>query len=259
MTSLSVALLASLLCVGPMIQADTLLRETFDGDPTRGHGRYWLEHPHIELVEGAGPDGSNAIRVAYVGFDRGSERVVLRAPLAGRARSARLTFDVCFDRDFQWVRAGKLHGLGPKEAVTGGNARRPWGWSARAVFSSDGRLGTYLYDQDAEKKYGVGERSAPGVLSRGSWQRIEMDLHLNTPGEADGLAILRVDGTEAVRHEGVAFRGQGGQRTLIQAFLFSTFHGGSDPSWAPRDGDGNYTTVFALFDNFEVNRIDRPE
>ena len=39
---------------------------------------------------------------------------------------------------------------------------------------------------------------------------------------------------------------------LIQRFLISTFHGGSSKSWAPKNEDGSYATVYARFDNFMV-------
>jgi len=34
--------------------------------------------------------------------------------------------------------------------------------------------------------------------------------------------------------------------------MISTFHGGHDPSWAPKDADGTFTTVHARFDDFKV-------
>ena len=34
--------------------------------------------------------------------------------------------------------------------------------------------------------------------------------------------------------------------------MFSTFHGGHSPSWAPKDGNGDYITVRAWFDNIAV-------
>jgi hypothetical protein len=44
----------------------------------------------------------------------------------------------------------------------------------------------------------------------------------------------------------------GGDNTLVNDFLFSSFHGGHRPENAPRDTDGNYTTVHATFDNIFV-------
>lgn len=38
----------------------------------------------------------------------------------------------------------------------------------------------------------------------------------------------------------------------VTHLLFSTFYGGSDPSWAPKDKDGKYMDVHAYFDNLVV-------
>ena len=61
-----------------------------------------------------------------------------------------------------------------------------------------------------------------------------------------------IDGKAAVKTEKVVFRGSGGRDTQIRQLLFSTFHGGQKPRWAPVDKEGNPTTVHALFDNFKV-------
>ncbi|MBF6058144.1 MULTISPECIES: polysaccharide lyase [Thiomicrorhabdus] len=229
-----------------------LLQENFDKVDEKGFAAKALLHPKIELVKGVGPDGSNAIRVAYVGYERGSERVVLRYPLSSAVNEATLSFDVKFAKDFQWVLGGKLHGLGPKHPVTGGKARRPDGWSARIMFMPEGRCRTYLYDQDKMKKWGVGEATAQPVFTAGQWHHVVLQVSLNSPGELNGFARIFVDGKVVMVTENVVFRGVGGSDTKIQQFLFSTFHGGSSPKWAPRDRQGDPMTVYAYFDNFLV-------
>ncbi len=47
-------------------------------------------------------------------------------------------------------------------------------------------------------------------------------------------------------------RGTDSDASLINKFLFSSFHGGHEPEWTPRDADGNYKTVYATFDNIAV-------
>ena len=55
-------------------------------------------------------------------------------------------------------------------------------------------------------------------------------------------------------HEGVIFRNAGGDNTKIRTLLFSTFHGGNKPKWAPKNPDGTYATVYADFDNIAVHQ-----
>jgi len=49
-------------------------------------------------------------------------------------------------------------------------------------------------------------------------------------------------------HNNISLRKTDG---LIESLLFSTFHGGSNPSWTPMK-DGKPVTVHAYFDNFSV-------
>lgn len=230
----------------------TMLKETFDQDTRTGLAKRLLAHRHVTLARGAGPDGSNAIRVAYVGYNRGSERIVVRFPLDFASESATLSFDVCFDKDFQWIRGGKLHGLGPRHPLTGGRRRDPDKWSARIMWGRNGRCQTYLYDQDETKKWGVARGSNEPVFSAGQWHRVIIQVSLNTPGQSNGFARVFVDGQEVIKHEKVEFRRTGGNDTQIQQFLFSTFHGGSTPEWAPVDAAGNFATVYAYFDNIVI-------
>jgi hypothetical protein len=229
-----------------------LMREDFNGTGKDGFAARALQNPKIRLAEKAGPDGSDAIRVAYVGFKSGSERVTLRHPLDAKVDRATLSFDVRFDKAFQWTHGGKLHGLGPRKPITGGKQRKPDGWSARIMFKKEGRCATYLYDQDKKKKYGIGHTSSTPVFAAGQWHHVVLQVTLNDPGRSNGSARILIDNREALKSERIAFREKGGDETLIQQFLFSTFHGGSSSKWTPVDKQGNPTTVHACFDNFVV-------
>jgi hypothetical protein len=231
---------------------EPLFQENFNERDGKSFAAKALNHEHIELAEGAGPDGSDAIRVAYVGYDRGSQRVVLRYPLSRETDQATLSFHVRFDSDFQWVRGGKLHGLGPERHITGGKKRAPDGWSARMMFKEDGKIATYLYDQDITKKWGIGDKTDGPVFRAGQWHHVVFQVSLNSPGRADGFASVLIDGERVITTENVLFRGSGGAGTSIRKFMFSTFHGGSNPEWTPVDAQGNPATVYAYFDNFLV-------
>ena len=92
-----------------------LLKADFDNDTSAGLARALIAHRHVELARGAGPDGSDAIRVAYVGGTMGSERIVVGYPLGAEVDQATLSFDVRFDKDFQWVGGGKVHTPKPRD------------------------------------------------------------------------------------------------------------------------------------------------
>jgi len=231
---------------------EVLLQEDFENPAEQLFAQRAIQHERIDYAPSGGVDGSAGIRVKYEGFDRGSQRVVVRYPLSSPVETATLSFDVLFEQDFQWVRGGKLHGLGPARPITGGKPRVPDGWSARATFKDDGHIATYLYDQNTTKKYGVGATSDAPVFSRDQWHHVTLQVQLNTPSKADGFSRVFVDGALAVHTKGVAFRGTSGPDTAITQILFSTFHGGSSPRYTPIDEHGKPTTVHARFDNFKV-------
>ena len=217
-----------------------------------GPAKELLSNSRISLVEGEGPDGSDAIRVAYVANSRGSERVLASFPLGVGMKEATLSFAVKFEEDFKWVKGGKLHGLGPKKTITGGAKRRPEGWSARLMWREEGRVETYLYDQSPSKAFGVGDRTKEGIFRAGQWHQVVFQVRLNDSGKNNGRAFIRIDGKTVIKTEDVEFRGEGGEETKIQQFMFNTFHGGHSPRYSPVDKKGKPITVYAWFDNFEV-------
>lgn len=229
-----------------------IFKETFDGDTTSEFATRLLQHRHISLVESGGPDGSNAIRVAYVGYDLGSERVVLHYPLDTSLQQATLVFDVLFEEGFQWTMGGKLHGLGPMRPRTGRDTPREDGWSARIMFNPHGVAATYLADQETAARAGFGNKSQPDVFQPGMWHRVVLQISLNDVESHNGFVYLWVDGRNVASTKNRAFRATEQPEANIQSLMFSTFHGGGSPRYAPVDQYGQYTTVYARFDNFRV-------
>lgn len=228
-----------------------VLAETFE---RRGAVADRLErHENLEIVRGEGVGGGRALLTRYVGYERGSERVTARIPLDAFLDEATLCFDIRFAPGFRFVRGGKLHGLGPESPISGGQPMRPEGWSARIMWGPEGAVQTYLYSQSKTGQYGDSAR-APGFrFEPGRYHAVSLHVRLNDPpGATNGFAHLYIDGEPVVRHDHVAFRGVGGRQTQIQAFLFSTFHGGHTPDWAPRGEDGEFSTETAWLDNLAV-------
>jgi len=128
----------------------------------------------------------------------------------------------------------------------------PQGWSARVIFRQNGYAGSYIYDQNVEKKWGVGGKSREQVFFPGCWHRVDFQVQLNDPGQSNGWSRIFVDGHKVQESHGLEYRSQGGPDSLMQRFLFSTFHGGSTPDCAPVDDQGDFKTIYALFDNFLI-------
>ena len=214
----------------------------------------FVKHEQLELVKGQGVDGGTALRATYELFEEGTKRIVVKHKLRP-ALEYTLNYDVKFEADFQFVRGGKLHGLAPKKPVTGGREGRPDGWSARIMFRRRGAMTSYDYHQNQPGKYG--DRGKPLVTSfrfeKERWTSVSIHVRINEhPDETTRFSHVYVDGKLIERHDQVQWRAEGGKDTLINYFLFSTFHGGHTKEWSPVDEDGNPVTVHALFDNIAV-------
>lgn len=207
----------------------------------------------VDVVDGEGVAGSKALRVTYRGNKDGSERVVDTFKLPKALDESTLVFDVKFAKGFQFRKGGKLHGLGPDNRVTGGNKVKPGGWSARAMWRKDG-LETYVYCQDKEDRFGQQpDEKVEFDFKTQRYYSISICVKLNDPIEAsNGHMRVYIDGKLVAEDREIRFRAEDGDHTKITHLLFSTFHGGDSPSWAPKDKNGKYTDVYAYFDNFAV-------
>jgi hypothetical protein len=230
------------------IIAQRIFHEDFESVP------FGIQHPLVEAAPGEGVDGSTALLVTYEGFERGSRRVVHSIPLGEQNPECTLVYNVKFDEGFDFARGGKLHGLGPASPVTGGKDVHPEGWSARVMFGENGEARTYLYNQNQKGKYGQGKVGQTFRFEPGRYHTVALHVKINNSEGADGFAHIYVDGKLVVAHDDVRFRGVDGDDTEISQLLFSTFHGGSSPDWAPKDEEGNYRTIYAWFDNISVYR-----
>jgi hypothetical protein len=144
-------------------------------------------------------------------------------------------YDVRFAPDFDFVKGGKLPGLAGGRANSGGE--KPTGrdgWSARMMWRTGGAVVQYVYHPDQPTEYGEdfdwnlgGQR----VFRPGTWHRVEHRIVMNRPGQRDGVVQGWFDGALALDRRNVRFRDV--ETFAIDLFYFSTFFGGSDPTWAP--------------------------
>ena len=112
----------------------------------------------------------------------------------------------------------------------------------------------YTYHQDMKGQYGDrGDTRQAFTFEKERFYSVSLHVRVNDPPEAaNGFSRLYVDGQLIEQHENLRLRGSGGDASMINKFMFGSFHGGHEPDWAPRDENGDYTTVYAYFDNISV-------
>lgn len=156
-------------------------------------------------------------------------------PLKGvPADRLHLRYYVRFPKDFDFVKGGKLPGL-YGGTVTGGR-RSPDGtdgFSTRLMWRRNGVGEVYAYLATSEEE-GTSLGRGSWSFQPGHWHLIEQEVSLNRPGSRDGRIRVWLDNREVLRESNLQFRTT---NTLkIEGVFFSTFFGGSDPSWAtPKD------------------------
>jgi hypothetical protein len=209
----------------------------------------------VEIVPGSGVNHSAGLRVTYVANEVGSRRIVSRFELSEAVTEASLLYDVKFEDDFQFVKGGKIHGLGPANPIAAGDPMNPNGWSSRIMFFDQGKVASYLYHQRKSGKYGDTRIDENFKFQTGKFYAVTLYTKINSSAEtADGEAWVYIDGKRIVGQSNVQFWKSDQELSKISKFMFSTFFGGHEPSWAPKDVSGKFKDVHAIFDNFVVEK-----
>lgn len=249
----NVALFSFLVSTAPSCNYKPVLSFNFDSDLEQPHVQRILHHNLIELDDNEGIENSNAIKVSYVGYPKGSKIVSKILELPSKLQEATLNYNVKFEEGFNFVIGGKLLGFIPEKRIVGGHKMQPDGWSARANFKKDGKMASYVYHQNKIKKWGDGITSENIVLTPGTYNDVAIYVKLNNPITSNnGIFQIWVDGKLIISHDNFQYRKVDGPNTLISSFYFATFHGGSSEKFAPKDSNGNFTTEYAWFDNIEI-------
>ena len=173
--------------------------------------------------------------------------------------SAKLSYTVSVPADFDFVKGGKLGpGLFIGDKGAGGGNWMTNGASFRVMWREGGTVVAYLYlcedvgkfSGDAhcplvkaqgkgfvERAHFTGRtgidlwREGGMALKRGADNRIELEITLNTPGKADGVVGLTVNGKKN-SFDGVRWRDTKGMG--INGLMVASWFGGGDKGWAPK-------------------------
>ncbi|WP_037771046.1 polysaccharide lyase [Streptomyces sclerotialus] len=163
---------------------------------------------------------------------------------SGPTDSLHLRYYLRFPKGFDFVKGGKLPGL-YGGTVTGGR-RIPDGengLSTRYMWRSKGRGEVYAY-LPTSVEHGTSLGRGKWKWPTGRWVCVEQSVRLNTPGEDNGSVEVFLDGRRVLREDELEFRTS--KKLKIEGVFFSTFFGGSDPSWATPQADYADFAAFAV-------------
>ena len=186
------------------------------------------------------------LRQSYVPSPTGTPFIGRRFNLRESVQEATLTFDMKIDPGFEFVKGGKLHGLGGGSATTGCKSIDPNGWSVRLMWRQEGKPVLYIYDQDRKNRCGDDiEAPFDFTFKKGLWYTVSLSVILNSAvGSSDGAASLYIDGEKIIEINSLKLTGN--MNSKIDYFMYNSFYGGNDQSWSPTK------ETFIYFDNFQV-------
>lgn len=139
--------------------------------------------------------------------------------------------------DFESGHSGKLPGLAGGSLNAGCKKKWGGGWSARQHFFTGGKVGSYLYYQG--RKGTCGDTfmwdSGKFKLSKNKLYRITQRVKVNTPGKADGVDEIWVDGNKVLDKKGIRWRGDVSPSTaMVDQVLYHSYSGGKSVTKAPK-------------------------
>ena len=247
-------LLLVLLCAGSINAQEVLMNVDFDN--TNEMTEYLIkafQDKGSEVAEGYGYNGSKGMRLTFKGQSDGSNHFVRTPNFGTPCDEVTLNYRVMFEEDYQFVKGGKLHGLGPAKNISGGLEMRPDGWSARVAFGSKNTIKPYIYHQTKTIKWGTGAKTETHYIELGKYHDVALYVKLNYPADAhNGIMEIWLDGKMLSRLDNIQYRSVCNDSSLIQTFLFSTFYGGHTEDCAPKNPDGSFATCHSRFDDFTI-------
>ncbi|KAF9577184.1 hypothetical protein BGW38_007772 [Lunasporangiospora selenospora] len=159
-----------------------------------------------------------------------------------------ISYDVGFPNGFDWVLGGKLpgaYGGTPYDGCSGGVQSSGTNCLTMRLMWRAGGIGeAYAYvPADPSSKFckdpqvlcndQYGKSIGRGLIyfQPGTWTRLDILMELNEPaGMSNGTLQIYLDGELAVNQHNIPYRSTG--MVGFQGLLFSSFFGGSDPSYA---------------------------
>lgn len=154
-----------------------------------------------------------------------------------KAEEAILSYDVLFEKGFDFGLGGKLlgFGFGPvKTVMVGGDMPTPTGGTTvRMMWVKGGKLKLYVYDHTKTAQWGSDLGAGLfGQIVPGQKHEIELRVKANTLGKNDGIIEVKFDGKVMVSMTDAILRIPTSPQ-YIESLSVGTFMGGDKKEFAP--------------------------
>ncbi|KAG0046461.1 hypothetical protein BGZ83_008368 [Gryganskiella cystojenkinii] len=208
----------------------------------------------------AGSNSSSSNQVLQLAYPKGSYAPSL-GPVAGGTQfyanpfgektpfeKMMISYDVAFPTGFDWVLGGKLPGIyggSPYDGCSGGNQSTGANcFTMRLMWRPSGLGEVYAYVPADPKsnfcksaevmcndQYGKSVGRGLIYFTPGTWTRLDIIMALNEPaGNQNGTLQVYMNGNQVISMNNIPYRSTG--MVGFQGLMFSSFFGGSDPTYA---------------------------
>lgn len=174
----------------------------------------------------------------------GNNGINVFIPLPRTVSTACVSYDIRFEKKFDWSLGGKLPGLlgvapgvSPAAPTGGGNAGG-LGWSSRMMWLTPksyswagpvNRSVSYLYHPDQSGTYGDNLNWGKGFKA-GKWHKVKQCHTMNTVGRYDGRLRAWFGGRKVIDRQSIRYRTR--SDVGISHLAWAIFRGGGTLDWA---------------------------
>lgn len=217
-----------------------IVKDTFKADWNTITNAWWKENVEdlangwIKVFYPAGSYKPSASPKGWAGFIK---------HFSYKKDDSKLTYDIKFDENFDFVKWGKLPWFCGGTCPRWGSSATDW-FSTRFMWRTNWDLEVYAYLPWKNWIYGQSIGRGMYRFIPGQTYKISQEIIMNQPGKNNWSLIVYVDWNEVFRDNNMNFRLD--RNLKPNKLLFSTFFGWGDPSWAtPND-----TNIY--FSNFKI-------
>ncbi len=207
--------------------------------PERNQGNHL-----VDIVEGEEAFNGQSLKIQFPKGSSGcsaySDCISWLPNIGGKFERLYYGFRVKFPENFDFVKGGKLLGLGSADVKhEGKKSKDSSSWTVRTMWDKKGKLVQYVHYPNQLRKYGdVYKWKMDEPLSKNQWHTIQTLVTLNKEGESNGTIQTWLDGRKVLNVQGFRFREN--KEQAIDHFVFSSFFGGNGPFWAPKSDQYAY-------------------